>query len=278
MPSRRLDRFQQPQMEEQMVVSEAAVCTDAIPPRVTQRFLSTLCAHKHKDQLKPWKWLIWLPSLQCLNSCPVFTAFSFSSQHGGRRGKHRHLPLLQNENGSAVIGRTWTALLGGEMKSFDLQIFRAKLRDEDICLQNKDRILSLSVTQVGGIQMILPYNKMLCIRKLLHSMSANVPKSITLSLSQMQFLPARPHSWTKRDMHPLLSTMLLGTLLKGYSQKYNRKNKPANRFPCLRTDIQNLKDVFVLHLLLNSFPASITSAVPWYVTLTTNMSLRVKTT
>lgn len=80
------------------------------------------------------------------------------------------------------------------MKSFDLQIFRAKLRDEDICLQNKDRILSLSVTQVGGIQMILPYNKMLCIRKLLHSMSANVPKSITLSLSQMQFLPARPHS------------------------------------------------------------------------------------
>lgn len=115
-----------------MVVSEAEVCTDAIPPRVTQRFLSTHCAHKHRDQLKPWKLLIWLPSLQRLNSCPVFTAFSFSSQHGGRTGKHCHLLLLQNENGSAVIGMTWIAPLGGEMKSFDSQIFRAKLRDEGI--------------------------------------------------------------------------------------------------------------------------------------------------
>lgn len=126
MPSKRLDRFQQPQMEQQMVVSEAEVGTDAIPPRVTQCFLSTHCAHKHRDQLRPWKLLIWLPSLQCLNCCPVFSAFS--SQHGGRTGKHCRLLLLQ----SAVLDMTWTALLGGEMKSFHSQIFRATLRDEGI--------------------------------------------------------------------------------------------------------------------------------------------------
>lgn len=66
------------------------------------------------------------------------------------------------------------------------------------------------------------------------------------------------------------------TPLKGYSQKYNRKNKPANRFPSLRTDIQNLTAAFELHLQPNSCPASITSPVYWHVTLITNMSLRVK--
>lgn len=113
-------------MEQQMVVSAAEVCTDAISPPVTQRFRSTHCAHKHRDQLKSWKLLIWLPSPQHLNNHPVFTALS--SQHGGRTGKHCHLHLLQNRNGGAVIGMTWTALLGGLTKSFDSQFFRAKLR------------------------------------------------------------------------------------------------------------------------------------------------------
>jgi len=66
--SRRLEGFQQPQMEQQMVVSAAEVCTDAIPLPVTQRFLSTHCAHKHRDQLKSQKLLIWLPPLQHLNN------------------------------------------------------------------------------------------------------------------------------------------------------------------------------------------------------------------
>lgn len=170
-----------------MVVSEAEVCTDAIPPRVTQCFLSTHCAHKHRDQLKPWKLLIWLPSLQRLNSCPVFTAFSFSSQHGGRTGKHCHLLLLRNENGSAVIGMTWTAPLGGEMKSFDSQIFRAKLRDEGI-LPPKQRKNLVPLCYSGGEEFrIYCPTTMLCIKKLLRNMPANASKSIIIPLSQVQF-------------------------------------------------------------------------------------------
>lgn len=59
-PCRRLVRFQRPQMEQQMVVSAAEGCTDAIPLPVTQRFPSTQCAHKHKDQLNLEKLLVWL--------------------------------------------------------------------------------------------------------------------------------------------------------------------------------------------------------------------------
>lgn len=194
-----------------MVVSEAGVCTDAIPPRVTQRFLSTHCAHKHRDQLKPWKLLIWLPSLQCLNSCPVFTAFSFSSQIGGRTGKHCHPLLLQNEKGRAVINMTWTALLGGEMKSFDSQIFRAKLRHEDILPPKQiQNLVPLCYPGWEEFRWYCPTTKCFAsescsIAYLLMGQSLLPCFSLSCNSHQYVFcLSARPHSLTRRDMHPLL--------------------------------------------------------------------------
>lgn len=82
---------------------------------------------------------------------------------------------------------TWTALLAGEMKSLDSQIFWDKLRDEGILPPKQTEFGASLLLRMRGIQMILPYNKMLCIRKLLHNMSANVPKSIIMPLSQVQF-------------------------------------------------------------------------------------------
>lgn len=197
-------------MEQQMVVSEAEVCTDAIPPHVTQRFLSTHCAHKHRDQIKPWKLLIWLPSLQCLNRFPVFTAFSFSSQIGGRTCKHCHLLLLQNENGSAVRGMTCTVLIGGEMKSFDSQIFRVKLRDEGILPpKQKQNLVPLCSSGWEEFRWYYPTTKCFAsencsIACLLMCQSLLLCLCFRCNSHQFVFcLSARPLSWTKRDMHPL---------------------------------------------------------------------------
>lgn len=116
-----------------------------------------------------------------------------------------------------LISMTWPALLGGEMKSFDSQIFRAKMRDEGILSPKQIRnlfcysgLVPLCYSVWEEFRWNCPTTKCFAsescsIACLLMGQSLLLCFSLRCNSHQYVFcLSVRPHSWTRRDMHPLL--------------------------------------------------------------------------
>lgn len=132
------------------------------------------------------------------------------------------------------------------MKSVELQIFRAKLRGEGILPpKQRQNLIPLCYSGWEEFRWYCPTTRCFAsescfIACLLLDQSPLL--CLCLKYNSYQYvvcLRARPRSWTKRDTHPLLSTMLI--LHSSYLAPFSRASpKSTTEKPNLLTDFHPL--------------------------------------